>query len=149
MIGTLHLWFELQSAAGCLHHREGNGEHQSVVNSEIQQLHCQRLEADLEITSAWLNVRSFELLVVFTAKWLLPVHFWCSCCPFADTHYLTCRIQECSETKRSGPFSRSIDVSSLVVQDEYIFIQVRWLHPNGTWILPAQCFFCAREEAYS
>uniref|UniRef100_A0A8C9NSK6 Sortilin related VPS10 domain containing receptor 3 n=1 Tax=Serinus canaria TaxID=9135 RepID=A0A8C9NSK6_SERCA len=31
---------------------------------------------------------------------------------------------ECSETKRSGPFSRSIDVSSLVVQDEYIFIQV-------------------------
>uniref|UniRef100_A0A8C3E2F1 VPS10 domain-containing receptor SorCS3 n=1 Tax=Corvus moneduloides TaxID=1196302 RepID=A0A8C3E2F1_CORMO len=30
------------------------------------------------------------------------------------THYLTCRIQECSETKRSGPFSRSIDVSSLV-----------------------------------
>ncbi|KFP90017.1 VPS10 domain-containing receptor SorCS3, partial [Apaloderma vittatum] len=40
------------------------------------------------------------------------------------THYLTCRIQECSETKRSGPFSRSIDVSSLVVQDEYIFIEV-------------------------
>ncbi|KAI6066434.1 VPS10 domain-containing receptor SorCS3 [Aix galericulata] len=40
------------------------------------------------------------------------------------THYLTCRIQECSETKRTGPFSRSIDISSLVVQDEYIFIQV-------------------------
>eukprot|EP00076_Gallus_gallus_P048544 XP_421749.2 VPS10 domain-containing receptor SorCS3 [Gallus gallus] len=40
------------------------------------------------------------------------------------THYLTCRIQECSETKRSGPFSRSIDINSLVVQDEYIFIQV-------------------------
>ncbi|NXS55210.1 SORC3 protein, partial [Brachypteracias leptosomus] len=40
------------------------------------------------------------------------------------THYLTCRIQECSETKRSRPFSRSIDISSLVVQDEYIFIQV-------------------------
>ncbi|XP_065699342.1 VPS10 domain-containing receptor SorCS3 [Patagioenas fasciata] len=40
------------------------------------------------------------------------------------THYLTCRIQECLETKRSGPFSRSIDISSLVVQDEYIFLQV-------------------------
>ncbi|XP_078497303.1 VPS10 domain-containing receptor SorCS3-like [Lissotriton helveticus] len=39
-------------------------------------------------------------------------------------HYLTCRIQECSETTKSGPFSRPIDVSSLVVQDEYIFIQV-------------------------
>uniref|UniRef100_F7ETM3 VPS10 domain-containing receptor SorCS3 n=2 Tax=Ornithorhynchus anatinus TaxID=9258 RepID=F7ETM3_ORNAN len=39
-------------------------------------------------------------------------------------HYLTCRIQECTETLRSGPFARSIDVSSLVVQDEYVFIQV-------------------------
>ncbi|CAK7299892.1 VPS10 domain-containing receptor SorCS3 [Vulpes lagopus] len=39
-------------------------------------------------------------------------------------HYLTCRIQECAETTRSGPFARSIDISSLVVQDEYIFIQV-------------------------
>ncbi|XP_030060579.1 VPS10 domain-containing receptor SorCS3 [Microcaecilia unicolor] len=41
-----------------------------------------------------------------------------------QAHYLTCRIQECSETTRSGPFSRAIDISSLVVQDEYIFIQV-------------------------
>uniref|UniRef100_A0A7M4F1S9 VPS10 domain-containing receptor SorCS3 n=1 Tax=Crocodylus porosus TaxID=8502 RepID=A0A7M4F1S9_CROPO len=39
-------------------------------------------------------------------------------------HYITCRIQECSETTRSGPFLRSIDTSSLVVQDEYVFIQV-------------------------
>lgn len=43
---------------------------------------------------------------------------------FSDAHYLTCRIQECAETTRSGPFARSIDISSLVVQDEYIFIQV-------------------------
>ncbi|XP_029466602.1 VPS10 domain-containing receptor SorCS3 [Rhinatrema bivittatum] len=41
-----------------------------------------------------------------------------------QAHYLTCRIQECSETTRSGPFPRAIDISSLVVQDEYIFIQV-------------------------
>lgn len=46
------------------------------------------------------------------------------CCPVSDAHYLTCRIQECAETTRSGPFARSIDISSLVVQDEYIFIQV-------------------------
>uniref|UniRef100_A0ABM5G202 VPS10 domain-containing receptor SorCS3 n=1 Tax=Pogona vitticeps TaxID=103695 RepID=A0ABM5G202_9SAUR len=39
-------------------------------------------------------------------------------------HYITCRIQECSETTKRGPFLRSIDTSSLVVQDEYIFIQV-------------------------
>lgn len=41
-----------------------------------------------------------------------------------DAHYITCRIQECSETTRNGPFLHSIDTSSLVVQDEYIFIQV-------------------------
>uniref|UniRef100_A0A8C8RIX2 VPS10 domain-containing receptor SorCS3 n=1 Tax=Pelusios castaneus TaxID=367368 RepID=A0A8C8RIX2_9SAUR len=39
-------------------------------------------------------------------------------------HYITCRIQECSETTRNGPFLRSIDTNSLVVQDEYVFIQV-------------------------
>uniref|UniRef100_A0A803YJ55 Sortilin related VPS10 domain containing receptor 3 n=1 Tax=Meleagris gallopavo TaxID=9103 RepID=A0A803YJ55_MELGA len=66
----------------------------------------------------------------FGRKWQLiqqaPVwpFFMCTYSPITDTHYLTCRIQECSETKRSGPFSRSIDINSLVVQDEYIFIQV-------------------------
>uniref|UniRef100_A0A5F8HH65 Sortilin related VPS10 domain containing receptor 3 n=1 Tax=Monodelphis domestica TaxID=13616 RepID=A0A5F8HH65_MONDO len=43
---------------------------------------------------------------------------------YSYAHYLTCRIQECSETTKSGPFARSIDISSLVVQDEYVFIQV-------------------------
>ncbi|KAE8589299.1 hypothetical protein XENTR_v10017516 [Xenopus tropicalis] len=41
-----------------------------------------------------------------------------------QAHYITCRIQECSETTRGGPFPRSIDTNSLVVQDEYVFIQV-------------------------
>ncbi|XP_026524420.1 VPS10 domain-containing receptor SorCS3 [Notechis scutatus] len=44
--------------------------------------------------------------------------------PDGHAHYITCRIQECSETTRNGPFLHSIDTSSLVVQDEYIFIQV-------------------------
>ncbi|KAM7330340.1 hypothetical protein ACRRTK_011953 [Alexandromys fortis] len=51
-------------------------------------------------------------------------------------HYLTCRIQECAETTRSGPFARSIDISSLVVQDEYIFIQ---------GILQSDCHFTVTE----
>ncbi|XP_041123458.1 VPS10 domain-containing receptor SorCS3-like [Polyodon spathula] len=44
----------------------------------------------------------------------------------ADGHarYITCRIQACSELDRSHPFPGYIDSSSLVVQDEYMFIQV-------------------------
>ncbi|XP_040294159.1 VPS10 domain-containing receptor SorCS3 [Bufo bufo] len=38
-------------------------------------------------------------------------------------HYVTCRIQECAETTKTGPFSRFIDTNSLVVQDNYVFIQ--------------------------
>lgn len=50
-------------------------------------------------------------------------------------HYLTCRIQECTETTRSGPFARSIDISSLVVQDEYIFIQATLARSSHILIL--------------
>ena len=56
--------------------------------------------------------------------------------PLSDAHYLTCRIQECAETTRSGPFARSIDISSLVVQDEYIFIQVS---PDALSLIEGRC----------
>ncbi|MGH0183354.1 UNVERIFIED_CONTAM: hypothetical protein FKN15_011935 [Acipenser sinensis] len=44
----------------------------------------------------------------------------------ADGHarYISCRIQACSELDRSHPFPGFIDTSSLVVQDDYMFIQV-------------------------
>ncbi|XP_061628113.1 VPS10 domain-containing receptor SorCS3 [Phyllopteryx taeniolatus] len=47
----------------------------------------------------------------------------------AHTHdgsvqYITCRVQMCTEANRNYPFPGSIDISSLVVQDDYIFIQV-------------------------
>uniref|UniRef100_A0A3Q3LA20 Sortilin related VPS10 domain containing receptor 3 n=1 Tax=Mastacembelus armatus TaxID=205130 RepID=A0A3Q3LA20_9TELE len=38
--------------------------------------------------------------------------------------YVTCRAQMCTETNRNYPFTGYIDISSLVVQDDYIFIQV-------------------------
>uniref|UniRef100_A0A8C5HSJ0 VPS10 domain-containing receptor SorCS3-like n=1 Tax=Gouania willdenowi TaxID=441366 RepID=A0A8C5HSJ0_GOUWI len=41
-----------------------------------------------------------------------------------DVQYVTCRAQMCSETNRIFPFRGFIDISSLVVQDDYIFIQV-------------------------
>ncbi|XP_017564317.1 VPS10 domain-containing receptor SorCS3 isoform X1 [Pygocentrus nattereri] len=47
----------------------------------------------------------------------------------AQTHsglmqYVTCRAQRCSEGNRQYPFTSRIDTNSLVVQDEYIFLQL-------------------------
>jgi len=39
--------------------------------------------------------------------------------------YITCRAQKCSEESRQYPFSGRIDTNSLVVQDQYIFLQVQ------------------------
>lgn len=39
--------------------------------------------------------------------------------------YITCRAQKCSEEGRQYPFSGRIDTNSLVVQDQYIFLQVQ------------------------
>uniref|UniRef100_A0A667XEI7 Sortilin related VPS10 domain containing receptor 3 n=1 Tax=Myripristis murdjan TaxID=586833 RepID=A0A667XEI7_9TELE len=41
-----------------------------------------------------------------------------------DVQYVTCRAQMCTEPNRNYPFFGYIDISSLVVQDDYIFIQV-------------------------
>ncbi|XP_030643264.1 VPS10 domain-containing receptor SorCS3 [Chanos chanos] len=38
--------------------------------------------------------------------------------------YVTCRAQRCSEVNRQYPFNGRIDTNSLVVQDEYVFVQV-------------------------
>uniref|UniRef100_A0A8C2EIA5 Sortilin related VPS10 domain containing receptor 3b n=1 Tax=Cyprinus carpio TaxID=7962 RepID=A0A8C2EIA5_CYPCA len=38
--------------------------------------------------------------------------------------YITCRAQKCSEEGRQYPFSGRIDTNSLVVQDQYIFLQL-------------------------
>uniref|UniRef100_A0A3Q2QQ31 Sortilin related VPS10 domain containing receptor 3 n=1 Tax=Fundulus heteroclitus TaxID=8078 RepID=A0A3Q2QQ31_FUNHE len=48
--------------------------------------------------------------------------FLCVC--LTDVQYVTCRAQMCSEANRNYPFPGYIDISSLVVQDDYIFIQV-------------------------
>lgn len=46
------------------------------------------------------------------------------CVPVADVQYVTCRAHTCTEANRNYPFQGFIDISSLVVQDDYIFIQV-------------------------
>lgn len=50
-----------------------------------------------------------------------------------DVQYVTCRAQMCTEANRNYPFPGYIDISSLVVQDDYIFIQVGLLTVNPTY----------------
>ncbi|KAL2102359.1 hypothetical protein ACEWY4_001527 [Coilia grayii] len=38
--------------------------------------------------------------------------------------YITCKLQNCSEGNKGKPFPGYIDPNSLVVQDEYVFVQV-------------------------
>uniref|UniRef100_A0AAQ4QUJ7 PKD domain-containing protein n=1 Tax=Gasterosteus aculeatus aculeatus TaxID=481459 RepID=A0AAQ4QUJ7_GASAC len=44
--------------------------------------------------------------------------------PDGNVQYVTCRAQMCTDVNRNYPFPGYIDISSLVVQDDYIFIQV-------------------------
>ncbi|KAG9268232.1 VPS10 domain-containing receptor SorCS3-like [Astyanax mexicanus] len=44
--------------------------------------------------------------------------------PSGLMQYVTCRAQRCSEGNRQYPFSSRIDTNSLVVQDDYIFLQL-------------------------
>ncbi len=47
------------------------------------------------------------------------------CVCLTEMQYITCRAQKCSEEGRQYPFSGRIDTNSLVVQDQYIFLQVQ------------------------
>lgn len=62
----------------------------------------------------------------FQEKCTLPLKLLSS--SFPDSQYLTCRMQNCTETNRNKPFPGYIDPDSLIVQDDYVFVQVR--RPN-------------------
>uniref|UniRef100_A0A8C9TDQ3 Sortilin related VPS10 domain containing receptor 1 n=1 Tax=Scleropages formosus TaxID=113540 RepID=A0A8C9TDQ3_SCLFO len=42
----------------------------------------------------------------------------------AGAQYVTCKVQNCTEANKGKPFPGYIDPNSLVVQDEYVFVQV-------------------------
>uniref|UniRef100_A0A663MKE5 Sortilin related VPS10 domain containing receptor 1 n=1 Tax=Athene cunicularia TaxID=194338 RepID=A0A663MKE5_ATHCN len=42
----------------------------------------------------------------------------------SDAQYITCKMQNCSEATRSKPFPGYIDHNSLIVQDDYVFVQL-------------------------
>lgn len=43
---------------------------------------------------------------------------------FAEALYVTCKLQNCTDANKGKPFPGYIDPNSLVVQDEYVFVQV-------------------------
>lgn len=43
----------------------------------------------------------------------------------SDAQYITCKMQNCSEATRNKPFPGYIDHNSLIVQDDYVFVQVQ------------------------
>lgn len=43
----------------------------------------------------------------------------------SDAQYITCKMQNCSEVTRSKPFPGYIDHNSLIVQGDYVFVQVQ------------------------
>lgn len=45
-------------------------------------------------------------------------------CLLPGSQYITCKLQNCSDGNRGKPFPGFIIPNSLVVQDEYVFIQV-------------------------
>ncbi|KAL2102379.1 hypothetical protein ACEWY4_001547 [Coilia grayii] len=47
-----------------------------------------------------------------------------SCVSAVEALYITCKLQNCSEGNKGKPFPGYIDPNSLVVQDEYVFVQV-------------------------
>ena len=61
----------------------------------------------------------------------------------AEALYVTCRLQNCTEANKGKPFPGFIDPNSLVVQDEYVFVQVSDAIGNKTIVcgapLEAEC----------
>lgn len=43
----------------------------------------------------------------------------------SDAQYITCKMQNCSEATLSKPFPGYIDHNSLIVQGDYVFVQVQ------------------------
>ncbi|CDQ64436.1 unnamed protein product [Oncorhynchus mykiss] len=89
--------------------------------------HDQKLYASLDFGRKWQlvheHVNRFYWSVTGLDKESDLVHMEAHT-PNGRIQYVTCRALTCSEPNRNYPFPGYIDISSLVVQDDYMFIQV-------------------------
>lgn len=56
--------------------------------------------------------------------WRVRVYVCVFVCVGAEALYVTCKLQNCTDANKGKPFPGYIDPNSLVVQDEYVFVQV-------------------------
>ncbi|XP_029594529.1 VPS10 domain-containing receptor SorCS3 [Salmo trutta] len=89
--------------------------------------HDQKLYASLDFGRKWQlvheHVNRFYWSVTGLDKESDLVHMEAHT-PNGRIQYVTCQALTCSEPNRNYPFPGYIDISSLVVQDDYMFIQV-------------------------
>ncbi|KAL1005910.1 hypothetical protein UPYG_G00065460 [Umbra pygmaea] len=89
--------------------------------------HDQKLYASLDFGRKWQlvheHVNRFYWSITGLDKESDLVHMEAHA-PDGRVQYVTCRVLSCSEPNRNHPFPGYIDISSLVVQDDYMFIQV-------------------------
>uniref|UniRef100_A0A672L3G4 VPS10 domain-containing receptor SorCS3-like n=1 Tax=Sinocyclocheilus grahami TaxID=75366 RepID=A0A672L3G4_SINGR len=70
--------------------------------------------------------------------------------PQGHCQYVSCRAQACSESSRTYPFSGYIETNSLVVQDEYVFVQVTTTGRASYYVsYQREPFVCIKIPKYS
>uniref|UniRef100_A0A8K9V485 PKD domain-containing protein n=1 Tax=Oncorhynchus mykiss TaxID=8022 RepID=A0A8K9V485_ONCMY len=52
-----------------------------------------------------------------------------------QAQYVTCKLQNCTEANKGKPFPGYIDPNSLVVQDEYVFVQVVYMQLHDLHVI--------------
>ncbi|XP_016319429.1 VPS10 domain-containing receptor SorCS3-like [Sinocyclocheilus anshuiensis] len=103
--------------------------HPTQENWILAYSHDQRLYSSLDFGKKWILVH--ERVTPGRFYWALSgldkeadlVHIEART-DSGQMQYITCRAQKCSEEGRQYPFSGRIDTNSLVVQDQYIFLQL-------------------------
>uniref|UniRef100_A0A8B9LBB6 VPS10 domain-containing receptor SorCS2 n=1 Tax=Astyanax mexicanus TaxID=7994 RepID=A0A8B9LBB6_ASTMX len=80
--------------------------------------HDQKLYSSVEFGRRW----QLGIILFFFFFLTLFIYFF----PFSPSEalYVTCKLQNCTEANKGKPFPGYIDPNSLVVQDEYVFVQV-------------------------
>uniref|UniRef100_A0A8C5IYI2 Sortilin related VPS10 domain containing receptor 1 n=1 Tax=Junco hyemalis TaxID=40217 RepID=A0A8C5IYI2_JUNHY len=90
----------------------------------------QKLFSSVEFGRRWLLLH--EGVTPNRFYWFMTVGRICTqdlkCIVFvlflSDAQYITCKMQNCSEATRSKPFPGYIDHNSLIVQGDYVFVQL-------------------------
>uniref|UniRef100_A0A672TFU4 VPS10 domain-containing receptor SorCS2 n=1 Tax=Sinocyclocheilus grahami TaxID=75366 RepID=A0A672TFU4_SINGR len=91
--------------------------------------HDQKLYSSVEFGRRWQLVHerlsiSILLLSIFNLTVYLEIQYALCLVVVAEALYVTCKLQNCTEANKGKPFPGYIDPNSLVVQDEYVFVQV-------------------------